>query len=84
MREDARDLYFRATYVYQLMDIVRYHFRNFEVLKWKDTVAARSLVDEGLAQLSSGNPDEEHLRQIATGILGQLDVPPVEIPKLSR
>lgn len=80
--EDVKDLYFKVTYVYQLMDIIHYHSRHFEALKWKDAVAARSLVNGGLAQISSGNPDEERLRQTALGILDLLDVPPVEKPKL--
>lgn len=66
--EEMGSLYVHLTMLYQCIGLIRAYDKQFSSVRWKDANRARSLINNGLAEIN-GNPRVEVLHPIACGII---------------
>lgn len=69
--EEIKSIYFKITFIYQLIGFVRHHNTNFNHYNWKDTNKARQLLQQGL-DIINNNPSEETLHPLVLSIINLL------------
>jgi molecular chaperone DnaK len=75
--EEINTLFFKLTYIYQLIGMIRNFNDNFSNYNWSDSNRARQLINSGVSQISQ-NPDAEELRQLCVSLFDML--PEDEVP----
>lgn len=72
--EDVKSLFFKVTFVYQLIWIIRDWSNNFTSCRWKDAPRARRLLDQGM-EVIADSPTGEKLYPIFKNVFELLDDP---------
>lgn len=78
---DMDHLFFQVTFIYQLMAFVERHSKNFGSYPWKDSSAARQLLNQA-QQMINNNADPEAIRQVCALVIDLLNMPEDEKPKI--
>lgn len=68
LKEIANHLFFQLTMVYQCRYLIEDMNRDFDVIRWKDRKRARTLINQGLAEINN-QPTREKLQPIAVALL---------------
>lgn len=66
--DQIKQLFFALTMVFQCIGLIKHCDDNFGHFRWKDSVRARSLVNQGLAAIAN-NPTAEKLQPIAAQLI---------------
>lgn len=66
--EEVRGLYVSLTFIYQLINFVRYNDENFDSIQWKDSAFARKLIEQAKREINN-NPTKERLHPIVIDLL---------------
>ncbi|MTI22690.1 Hsp70 family protein [Fulvivirga sp. RKSG066] len=75
--EEVHEFFFGLTFIYQLVNFIRYHDENFHSFNWKDSQRARQLIQKA-QQIISENPTREALHAVVIDLINLL--PPDERP----
>lgn len=68
LKEIVSHLFFQLTMVYQCRYLIEDMNRDFNTIQWKDRNRARTLINQGLAEISN-QPTREKLQPIAVALL---------------
>lgn len=68
LKEVVRQLFFQLTMVYQCRYLIEDMNRDFDIISWKDRNRARTLINQGLAEINN-QPTREKLQPIAIALL---------------
>lgn len=68
LKEIVSHLFFQLTMVYQCRYLIEDMNRDFNTIQWKDRNRARTLINQGLAEINN-QPTREKLRPIAVALL---------------
>lgn len=68
LKEVVSHLFFQLTMVYQCRYLIEDMNRDFEIIHWKDRNRARTLINQGLAEINN-QPTREKLQPIAVALL---------------
>lgn len=68
LKEIVNHLFFQLTLVYQCRYLIEDMNRDFDVIRWKDRNRARTLINQGLAEINN-QPTREKLQPIAVALL---------------
>ncbi len=68
LKETVRDLFFKLTMVYQCQYLIEDLNRDFNKIQWKDINGARTLLNQGLAEINN-HPTKEKLHSIAMALI---------------
>lgn len=71
LKELVSHLFFQLTMVYQCRYLIEEMNRDFNTIQWKDRNRARSLINQGLAEINN-QPTREKLQPIAAALLDLL------------
>lgn len=66
--DEIKSMYFKITFIYQLIGFVRHHNSNFNQYNWKDANKARQLLQQGL-DIINNDPSEETLHPLVLSII---------------
>ena len=70
--ETINEMFFRVTFVYQLIGCVRYYHNSFNEHSWKDPSQARMLLNKAMTMVN-GNPATQELHELVVAFLELLD-----------
>lgn len=80
---EVRHLFFQVAFIYQLIGFVQNHNKNFGRYHWKDSAAARGLLNQAQEMIDRGeNP--ESIRQVIVRVIDLLDIPDDEKPHFNN
>lgn len=68
LKEIVSHLFFQLTMVYQCRYLIEDMNRDFNIIQWKDRNRARTLINQGLAEINN-QPTREKLQPIAVALL---------------
>lgn len=68
LKEIVNHLFFQLTMVYQCRYLIEDMNRDFDVIRWKDRNRARTLINQGMAEINN-QPTREKLQPIAVALL---------------
>jgi len=68
---EITNAYVALTFIYQLINFIKYHSQNFNSFHWKDKNQAKQLLNRG-EQIISQNPTRETLHPIVIELIGLL------------
>ncbi len=77
--EQITHVFFQLTMIYQCMGLIRKCNKDFGHFHWKDTNRARSLVNKGMALMTT-QPTVEQLQPLAAELVGLLPKGEIELP----
>lgn len=69
--EEIHSVFFRLTFIYQLIGFIQHHNDNFGSFRWKDSTRARQLINEGLRKIGA-NPNVDELHPIVISLIDLL------------
>lgn len=79
--KELSDIFFAVTFIYQLVGCIRYYSQHFNECRWKDSIRARSLLNQGM-QAINDRPTVNTLQPLAVQVIDLLDIPESEKPKI--
>lgn len=79
--KELSDIFFAVTFIYQLVGCIRYYSQHFNECRWKDSMRARSLLNQGM-QAINDRPTVNTLQPLAVQVIDLLDIPESEKPKI--
>lgn len=68
LKEIVTHLFYQLTMVYQCRYLIEDMNRDFDIIRWKDRNRARTLINQGLAEINN-QPTREKLQPIAVALL---------------